>query len=126
MKKRDKIPSDEIISPAETNVALACCKGWDDKEIADKLHISRNTVIRHKQAIYEKAGIRHTANALVAWFISTNFSINLSDVERRIGAAVLALIFSVFTFGSDSEAQVLRRVRRGRRDGEWEYVSEEA
>lgn len=123
-KKQQRIPSDEYLSPAQTRVAVALCKGYDDKEVADKLCMSKYTVARHKQDIYERTGIRHTANALVAWFLAINFTIAIEDLERRIGAMVLAVLFSVFTFGADNDTQLVRRARRGRRRTENEYVIE--
>lgn len=124
-KKQQRIPSDEYLSPAQTRVAVALCKGYDDKEVADKLCMSKYTVARHKQDIYERTGIRHTANALVAWFLAINFTIAVEDLERRIGAMVLAVLFSVFTFGADNDTQLVRRARRGRRcRREYEYVIE--
>lgn len=124
-KKQQRIPSDEYLSPAQTRVAVALCKGYDDKEVADKLCMSKYTVARHKQDIYERTGIRHTANALVAWFLAINFTIAVEDLERRIGALVLAVLFSVFTFGADNDTQLVRRARRGRRcRREYEYVIE--
>lgn len=123
-KKTNRIPSDEYLSPAQTRVAVALCKGYDDKEVADKLCMSKYTVARHKQDIYERTGIRHTANALVAWFLAINFAIAVEDLERRLGALVLAVLFSVFTFGADNDTQLVRRGRRGRRRTEYEYVIE--
>lgn len=122
-KKQQRIPSDEYLSPAQTRVAVALCKGYDDKEVADKLCMSKYTVARHKQDIYERVGIRHTANALVAWFLAINFTIAVEDLERRIGALVLAVLFTVFTVGADNDTQLVRRARRGRRGRrEYEYV----
>lgn len=124
-KKQQRIPSDEYLSPAQTRVAVALCKGYDDKQVADKLCMSKYTVARHKQDIYERTGIRHTANALVAWFLAINFTIAVEDLERRIGAMVLAVLFTVFTFGADNDTQLVRRARRGRRcRREYEYVIE--
>lgn len=124
-KRQQRIPSDEYLSPAQTRVAVALCKGYDDKEVADKLCMSKYTVARHKQDIYERTGIRHTANALVAWFLAINFTIAVEDLERRIGAMVLAVLFTVFTFGADNDTQLVRRARRGRRcRREYEYVIE--
>ena len=124
-KKQQRIPSDEYLSPAQTRVAVALCTGYDDKEVADKLCMSKYTVARHKQDIYERTGIRHTANALVAWFLAINFTIAVEDLERRIGAMVLAVLFTVFTFGADNDTQLVRRARRGRRcRREYEYVIE--
>lgn len=76
------LKTDAVLTPAETRVAVGYCYryGLIGKEIADRLNISYNTVVRHTQNIYEKTGIRRTTNALVAWFLSTNFNINLSTL----------------------------------------------
>lgn len=124
-KKHKRIPSDEYLSPAQTRVAVALCKGYDDKEVADKLCMSKHTVARHKQDIYERTGIRHTANALVAWFLGINFSIRLADLERRIGASVLTLLFCTFVFGSDDDVLLERRMRRCRRRTDYELAIED-
>lgn len=124
-KKHKRIPSDEYLSPAQTRVAVALCKGYDDKEVADKLCMSKHTVARHKQDIYERTGIRHTANALVAWFLRINFSIELSDLERRIGASVLTLLFCTFVFGSEDDMLLERRIRRCRRRTDYELAIED-
>lgn len=123
-KKHIRIPSDAYLSPAQTRVAVALCKGYDDKEIADKLCMSRYTVARHKQDIYERTGIRHTANALVAWFLTINFSLNMGEFERRLGATFLAIIFGVFTFCGGDDDMMVRRARRVRRGREVECAGD--
>lgn len=124
-RRQHRIPSDEYLSPAQTRVAVALCKGYDDKEVADKLCMSKYTVARHKQDIYERTGIRHTANALVAWFLAINFTIAIEDLERRIGAMVLAVVFSAF-IAADNDIMLARRARRARRyRREYECVMDE-
>ena len=76
------LATDALLTPAETRVAVGYCYcyGLIGKEIAVNLGISYNTVVRHTQNIYEKTGIRRSTNALVAWFLSANFNINLPNL----------------------------------------------
>lgn len=82
MNAQHTLATDAVLSPAETRVAVGYCYryGLIGKEIAERLNISYNTVVRHTQNIYEKTGIRRNTNALVAWFLSTNFQLNISTL----------------------------------------------
>lgn len=110
--------TDGVLTPAETRVAIAYTLGDIGKEVGSRLGIAYNTVVRHTQNIYDKAGIRRSTNALVAWFLSENYSIELKELARRIGAAVLLALFTL-TFNSDDQ-QIARRTRSRRRN-EYEY-----
>lgn len=117
------LKTDAVISPAQTRVALGYCLGKVQKEIAAWLHISTNTVNRHTQDIYEAAEIPHSTNALVAWFLTQNYGIDLKELGRRIGAGVLMLIFCLTVATADDQLARRSRSRRGRRN-ETEYVVE--
>jgi len=82
MNAQHPLATDAVLTPAETRVAVGYCYryGLIGKEIAERLNISYNTVVRHTQNIYEKTGIRRSTNALVAWFLSTNFNFNISTL----------------------------------------------
>ena len=82
MNAQHPLQTDAVLTPAETRVAVGYCYryGLIGKEIAERLNISYNTVVRHTQNIYEKTGIRRSTNALVAWFLSTNFNFNISTL----------------------------------------------
>ena len=84
------------------------------KEIDNAAGISHNTVIRHTQHIYDKTGIPRSTNALVAWFISENFHIDLGEFKRRVGAALLLAIVAFQTITTDFSSDFVRssRVRR--------------
>lgn len=110
--------TDGVLTPAETRVAIAYTLGDIGKEVGSRLGIAYNTVVRHTQNIYDKAGIRRSTNALVAWFLSENYSIELKELARRIGAAVLLALFTL-TFNNDDQ-QIARRTRTRRRN-EYEY-----
>lgn len=114
--------TDGVLTPAETRVAIAYTLGDIGKEVGSRLGIAYNTVVRHTQNIYEKTGIRRSTNALVAWFLSENYSINMSELARRIGAAVLLAFFSL-TFAVEDDQPMARRIRtRSRRRTESELV----
>lgn len=108
------LETDKILTPAETRVASGYVSGMIGKEIASVAGISHNTVVRHTQHIYDKAGIPRSTNALVAWFISENFHIDLAEFRRRVGAALLLALISIQTVCTDFSSDFVRsaRVRR--------------
>ena len=109
-----KLETDKVLTPAETRVASGYVSGMIGKEIASAAGISHNTVVRHTQNIYDKAGIPRSTNALVAWFLSENFHIDLAEFRRRVGAALLLAIIGVHTVCTDFSSDFVRsaRVRR--------------
>ena len=114
------LATDRVITPAETRVAIAYTLGDIGKEVADRLGIAHGTVVRHTQNIYEKVGCRHSTNALVAWFLSQNYDIDIGELRRRLGAMVLMVLFSTFTFGNPDTDLPRRATRRGGRRNEVE------
>ena len=111
------LKSDAILTPAETRIAVGYAEGLIGKEIAQRAGISYNTVVRH-----EKTGIRRSTNALVAWFLSLNYGIDLSELRRRIGAACLLVLFCFYVAMEADDDMICRRVRRTRRRDESEQV----
>jgi DNA-binding CsgD family transcriptional regulator len=109
-----KLKTDNVLTPAETRVASGYVSGMIGKEIASSAGISHNTVIRHTQNIYDKTGIPRSTNALVAWFLSENFHIDLAEFRRRVGSALLLAIVSVQIVTTDFSSDFVRsaRVRR--------------
>lgn len=109
-----KLDTDKVLTPAETRVASGYVAGMIGKEIASAAGISHNTVVRQTQSIYDKTGIPRNTNALVAWFISENFHIDLAEFRRRVGAALLLAIIAVQTVATDFSSDFVRsaRVRR--------------
>lgn len=106
------LPTDKILTKAETRVASGYACGMIGKEIADAAGISHNTVIRHTQNIYEKAGIPHSTNSLVAWFLSKNYDIDLSEFRRRVGAALLLAILCIQMYETDFGDSFIRVTAR--------------
>lgn len=127
------LATDSVLTPAETRIASGYVSGLIGKEIADAAGISYNTVVKHTQNIYDKTGIKHSTNALVAWFLSENFRINLEEISRRLVAFALFLIMGAEAVNTDLGSQLVRRypsrrvetrarrgrTRRGRREDEY-------
>ena len=103
------LPTDGILTRAETRIASGYVCGLIGKEIANACGVSHNTVVRHTQNIYDKTGIRRSTNALVAWFLSENFGIDLREFRRRLGAFVLFLLASFQIATTDFDSQFVRR-----------------
>lgn len=55
---------DTILSPREREVLSLLSEGYASKQIADKLHISPNTVYRHRQNILQRLNVVNTAEAV--------------------------------------------------------------
>lgn len=108
----NNLPTDEILTKAETRIASGYTCGMIGKEIADAAGISHNTVIRHTQNIYEKAGIPHSTNSLVAWFLAKNFNIDLSEFRRRVGAVCLLAILCIQMYETDFGDSFIRATAR--------------
>ena len=109
-----KLKTDSILSPAETRIVSGYVSGMIGKEIASATGLSHNTVVKHTQNIYDKAGIQHSTNALVAWFLAKNYNLDLSEFKRRVGAAMLLALISFQTVCTDFSSDFVRasRVRR--------------
>ncbi len=60
-----------MLSDRETEVLKEVARGFSNKEIADKLHISINTVITHRKNITEKLGVK-TVSALTVYALINN------------------------------------------------------
>ena len=103
--------TDDILTKAETKVASGYVCGLIGKEIADSCDISYNTVVRHTQNIYEKTGIKHSTNALVAWFLEKNFDLDLSDIKRRFIAFILFLLVCFQIATTDFDNPYLKRIK---------------
>ena len=69
----------EVLSEREKEVLVLVAKGLLNKEIADKLNISVNTVITHRKNITRKTGIK-TAPGLTVYAILGGL-VDISDLE---------------------------------------------
>ena len=130
----EDLETEKYLTKSETRVASGYTCGLIGKEIADTIGISHNTVVRHTQNIYEKTGIPHSTNALVAWFLSVNYKIDLREFRRRMMAVSLFLVISGQIVVSDFSNQIVRRFptrkvelrqrtrRRGRENNDTYYL----
>jgi len=124
--------TDEVLTKSENKVAVGYVLGLIGKEIADKLGISHNTVVRHTQHIYDKTGIPRSTNALVAWYLTENYQLDLSELKRGLGAFILLGVLAVHMVATDFDSRFvrtsIRRVearrpnRRRRREDEGETI----
>ncbi len=55
----------DVLSDRETDVLKLLAKGMSNKEIADRLNISINTVISHRKRITEKTGIKSVSGLTI-------------------------------------------------------------
>lgn len=108
------LETDKILSPAETRIASGYVSGMIGKEVAEACGLSYNTVVKHTQNIYDKVGIPRSTNALVAWFLSKNYGLDLSEFKRRVGAALLLAIISFQTVCTDFSSDFTRSARSRR------------
>ena len=69
----------QAISPRELDVLKLIAKGYLNKEIADKLNISLNTVLSHRKNITAKLGIK-TVSGLIFYCISHGY-ISADEIE---------------------------------------------
>lgn len=108
--------TDAILSRREREVVNRIVLGESLKEVAVGMNVIYQCVANHLQHIYDKTGIKRNLNALVTWYFTQNFGItlNVSEMTRRIGAAILLCLFSVEVFNSHVECRRLRAPRRGR------------
>ena len=109
-----KLKTDDTLTRAETRIAIGYVEGKIGKEIADENGVSYNTVVRHTQNIYDKAGIPRSTNALVSWFLSKNYSLDLSELRRAVCSFILLLIMCYQTVCPDFGNGPLRQFRARR------------
>lgn len=96
------------LTKAEKKIASGYVDGLIGKEIADRYGISYNTVVRHTQNIYEKTGIRHSTNALVAWFLAKTYNLDLDELKRSLGAVALLFLVSFQIAATDFDNSFVR------------------
>ncbi|MDE6277548.1 MAG: LuxR C-terminal-related transcriptional regulator [Muribaculaceae bacterium] len=73
------VASGDALSPREKEIIVAVAKGWANKEIADRLCLSVNTVTTHRRNICAKLGI-HSAAGLTIYAILHHL-VSLEDVD---------------------------------------------
>ena len=82
------IPTDSVLTRAETRIACGYVDGLIGKEIAHSCGVSYNTVVRHTQ---------------------TNCDIDRKEFRRRLGATLLLLLISAQTAFADFDSNLVRR-----------------
>ncbi|WP_315254349.1 LuxR C-terminal-related transcriptional regulator [Segatella oulorum] len=103
-----------VLSETERRLILEYCKGYSDKEVADKLCKSYWTVKTQKKTIYRELGISKDTE-LLWWMVCERLKINfdLGEIRRHgieILFSILFIVMQVTNHGGD-----LRRCRMARR-----------
>ena len=80
-------------SPSELRVAELLARGLSEKEVADKLCISPNTVNNHTKNIREKNGLTKNSEIILLYIAHQNKKpFNLRTIkELGVGAILIAL-----------------------------------
>ncbi len=69
-------PHADVLSDRETDVLKLLAKGMSNKEIADKLNISTNTVISHRKRVTQKTGIKSVSGLTIYAVVQKIISID--------------------------------------------------
>ena len=72
------------LSPREAEVLALIARGLSNQEIADRAHITLNTVKSYIRATYQKIGVERRTQA-VLWATANGF---VPDTERRVDASL--------------------------------------
>lgn len=121
--------SDNRLSKAERRVldAIIATGGGNVTALSRRLFVTYQCVANHLASMYDKLhddlGGNNTIQALAVWYFKTNFTMQIKEVARRIGATCLLGLFCAYTFGGGDNDRMIRRVRRGRRT-EYECITE--
>jgi two-component system, NarL family, response regulator LiaR len=72
------------LSPREAEVVALIARGLTNQEIAERAHVSMNTIKTYIKSAYRKMGVTRRAQA-VLWALDNGFE---SDTERDIDASL--------------------------------------
>ena len=61
----DPVAGGETLSERELEVLGFMSKGYSEKEIADKMHVSINTIKSHRKHVYQKLHVRSRSEILL-------------------------------------------------------------
>lgn len=78
MEAAKQIKREAQLSPRETEVAILLCKGFINKEIADKLEVGITTIISHRKNIMEKLHARSLADIII--YCIVNGLVNVEEL----------------------------------------------
>ncbi|MDO4497443.1 MAG: helix-turn-helix transcriptional regulator [Bacteroidales bacterium] len=65
MMQKEETGKTPLLSAREAEVAVLLCKGFINKEIADRLNVSTTTIISHRKNIMEKLNARSLADIII-------------------------------------------------------------
>lgn len=110
----------ETLTPTETCIVRCICdENLTAVETAKRNRVTTQCIKGHVQIIYDKLGIKRNLQALTKWYFT------VGEGARRIGAAVLLLIFSFEVISMNMEGRLLRSRTCRRRNDDIEVVDME-
>lgn len=99
----------EQLSKQENKIAHLISQGFIEKEIAEKLYVTKSTVHTHSRNIRKKIGARNIADITRTYILSLP---NPADILRVLGVAFfLSLQATIMFTNNDIELRRARTVR---------------
>ncbi len=95
------------LTHAECETLEYLCSGHGTKQVADKRHVSINTVKTQMESIYQKLGV-HNIGALVAVAVALDVVEITIKSANRINVICLFLIYMILTNNSGIDANRVR------------------
>lgn len=98
MEKSYNSVKEPIFSKSELKVADLLARGYSEKEIAEKLHISKYTVNNHMRNIRERNGLTKNTEVIllyIAYLRNNKFSLK---AVREFGLGILLVFINVCQF----------------------------
>lgn len=90
--QNNEIPS---FSPAETSVVELLTRGLSEKEIAEKLNLSRHTVNNHLRNVKSRHNIQKNTEIIVLYAIHlSKKSVSFSQI-KEFGLSILFILINV-------------------------------
>jgi len=86
-KKPTNLPTTEGLTARESEVLALLSEGLSNKEIADRVNISYDTVRAHLRHIYEKLHVRGRTEAVKRYLNASGSPLASAGGERRMRSA---------------------------------------
>lgn len=97
----------DVLSPTETKIAELVARGFSEKEIADKMYVSPNTVHNHTYNIRRKWKARSAVD------IARKFILSIENPKQFfISLLFITIQFHIFIVNDDIDMRKTRRNQR--------------
>jgi len=75
----DNISQTPYFSDRESEILKLVCKGLNNEQIADIVHLSPKTIEKHKSSLFQKTDTKNTVNLII--YVLTNGLLNVDDLS---------------------------------------------